>query len=281
METRGDAAGEAFFRLHRVHPGGQRFVQQNVVVARHQLVADAHELPKHRRRRVGERDIVAEALAHFLMSVEPLEDRHRHRDLAGHALFVLKIAADHDVEKLVGAAEFHIGFDHHGVPALHDRVLDFVGADGLAFVEPVAEILAHEHLLKGHSAVELDDLLEAHALEPLAVENNRRPLAIENFEGLLLETFGIRQNLGVGELRAGDRAAGGVADHGGEVADDQDRVVPLILKIAELRKRDAVAEVDIRRGGIDAEFDAERAAELQLLGEFLLADDLCATPEKK
>ena len=41
---------------------------------------------------------------------------------------------------------------------------------------------------------------------------------------------------------------------------------------------DAVAEMDVRRGRIHAEFDAERAAELQLFGEFLLADDLSAAP---
>jgi hypothetical protein len=39
--------------------------------------------------------------------------------------------------------------------------------------------------------------------------------------------------------------------------------------------------VDVWRGGIDAEFDAERTAELQLISEFLLADDLCATPQEK
>jgi hypothetical protein len=52
----------------------------------------------------------------------------------------------------------------------------------------------------------------------------------------------------------------------------------LILKISELRERDTVTKVDVRRGGIDAELHTERAAEFELLGEFLLADDLGAAP---
>jgi hypothetical protein len=195
-----------------------------------------------------------------------------------HALLVLKVAADHDVEKLVGAAEFHIGLDHYGVPTLHDRVLDFVGADWLALVEPVTEILPHEHLLECHAAIEFDDFLKGHSLEPLAVENDRRPLAVENLESLLLETFGVLQNLVVSELRTSDRTTGGVADHRGEVPNDQNRVVALVLKIAKLRESDAVAEVDVWSSGIDAKLDSERASKFELLGEFLLADDFGAAP---
>jgi hypothetical protein len=39
-----------------------------------------------------------------------------------------------------------------------------------------------------------------------------------------------------------------------------------------------VAEVDIRSSRIDAELHTERASEFELLGEFLLADDLGAAP---
>jgi hypothetical protein len=42
-----------------------------------------------------------------------------------------------------------------------------------------------------------------------------------------------------------------------------------------------VAEVDIRRGGIDAQFDAERAAEFQFCLEFFKAEDFGGTASEK
>ena len=91
-----------------------------------------------------------------------------------------------------------------------------------------------------------------------------------------METFGVFQNLGVGELRASDRTTRGIANHRGEIPNDEDGIMALILKIAEFRERDAVAEVDIRSSRIDAELHTERASEFELLGKFLLADDLGA-----
>ena len=57
----------------------------------------------------------------------------------------------------------------------------------------------------------------------------------------------------------GGRAAGRVADLGGEVADDEDREVAEVLELAELAQHDREAEVDVGGGGIDAQLDPERA----------------------
>ena len=105
----------------------------------------------------------------FLNAVETFEQGHDHDDLLRLAFFLLEIAADEDIEELVGAAEFDVGADFHGVPALHDGVLEFVEADFLAGVDAVAEVLALEHLLEGDAAVELEDFLEGHFSEPVAV----------------------------------------------------------------------------------------------------------------
>src|SRR5262249_8371350 len=48
-----------------------------------------------------------------------------------------------------------------------------------------------------------------------------------------------------------------VADEGGGVADDQDRLVAQFLKLAELPQRDGVAEVDVEPGRVDAVLDAQ------------------------
>ena len=42
-----------------------------------------------------------------------------------------------------------------------------------------------------------------------------------------------------------------------------------VLELAEFFKRDGVAEVDVRRGGIDAELDPQRTAEAEFFEQFL------------
>lgn len=61
------------------------------------------------------------------------------------ALF-LEVAADEEVEELIGAADFDVGMDHDGVPALEDGVADLVDAEGLLVFEAFFEVFALEHL---------------------------------------------------------------------------------------------------------------------------------------
>ena len=164
---------------------GKGRARRRAIVARHQLIGDAHQLAEHVVRRIGYADVVAEAFAHLLHAVEPLQDRHDEHNLGRLAFFLLQIAPDQDVEKLIGAAEFDIGLDLDGIPALHDRILDFVSVDRLLLFDPVPEIFALQHLLQRDAAVQADDFVEGHFLEPIAVKDDSRPARIENFEGLL------------------------------------------------------------------------------------------------
>ncbi|GAB4180296.1 MAG: hypothetical protein Fur0032_21200 [Terrimicrobiaceae bacterium] len=95
----------------------------------------------------------------------------------------------------------------------------------------------------------------------------------EDFEGLFLVTFGIGHDLVMGELGAGGGASAGVADHGGEVANDEDGIVSGILELTEFVENDTVAEVNIWGGGIDTQLDAEGAAFGQFGGKFFTTDD--------
>jgi hypothetical protein len=49
------------------------------------------------------------------------------------------------------------------------------------------------------------------------------------------------------------------------------------LELAEFFKRHGVAEVDVRRGGIDAELDAQRPAEAEFFEQFLFGEHLGGT----
>src|SRR4051812_20099078 len=81
-----DPAGELPLRLRWV-PGGRLVAQEQLVVGTHRLVGDAHQLPEHLLRRIGDADIVAERLAHLLPAVRPGKDGERHdrllRDVVG------------------------------------------------------------------------------------------------------------------------------------------------------------------------------------------------------
>ena len=82
-----------------------------------------------------------------------------------------------------------------------------------------------------------------------------------------------------GERLAGDVAAGGVADERGIVADQKDDRVAELLEVAELAHQHGVAQVQVGRGGIEADLDAQRAAGFaaifQALAQIADANDLC------
>ena len=77
------------------------------------------------------------------------------------------------------------------------------------------------------------------------------------FSACSLEGLGVGLDLLLGEHRAQGRAPRGVAHAGGVVADDQHHAVAGVLELAQLAQHDGVAEVDVGRGGIDAELHAQ------------------------
>ena len=82
-------------------------------------------------------------------------------------------------------------------------------------------------------------------------------------------------------MRPCHRAPTRVADHSREVADDENGFVPGILKIPQLREGDTVTEVNIRRSGVNAQLNAERAAEFQFCLQFFKAEDFGGTAGKE
>ena len=109
---------------------------------------------------------------------------------------------------------------------------------------------------------------------PVAVRDKLRPGRVENLEGLGAVGFGIRRDFLAGELRPRRRAPARIADHGSKIANDQNRLVPKILKLAELSQNNRVSEMQIRAGGINPELHPKRPAKRELRPQFLLANDL-------
>ena len=240
-------------------------------------------LPNWGVRVLGHADEVVEALAHLAGAVGADQDRHRQRYLGGMPLLLLQVAAEQEVEELLGAAQFDIGPDLDGVLALHQGVEVFVERNRLAALEAIGEVLAGRELGDRDLAHQVEDVQERPFAEPVAIVVDLGPLQVDDPTDLGEVVLGVGRNLIFGQdFRTSLVAARGVADQGGVVADDDDGGVPEVLELAELAQGDGVAEVDADGGWVDAVLDpkglalADRA--FQLAGELVAGDDRVGPP---
>ena len=106
----------------------------------------------------------------------------------------------------------------------------------------------------------------------------------KDFADLLDVGLGVGVDLFAGQNRPGFVAAGGIADAGGVIADDQDCLVSPFLELPDDPQRHRVAQRYIRRRRIHAQLDAQRLAGLgtsfQLCRRVLLAEDALAAAAK-
>ena len=70
----------------------------------------------------------------------------------------------------------------------------------------------------------------------------------------------------------------GIADHAGEIADQENDVMTELLKLAHLVDQDRVTDMQIRRRRVEAGFDDQRPAQLQLRLESVFGQDLVGAP---
>ena len=156
-----------------------------------------------------------------------------------------------------------------------------MGAHREFAIDAITKILSLEHLLEGDTAIEPDHILKTHSLKPLAVEADGRPCGVKNLESLGLVALGILHDLIVGEMRTCYRAAARIADHRGEITDDEDGLMAQFLELTQLGQPDRVTEMNIGRGWIDTKFHPKRASQIKLSLEFIFAQHLGTTGEKR
>ncbi len=92
---------------------------------------------------------------------------------------------------------------------------------------------------------------------------------IQHQAGLREIGLGVFVDLLARQRRAGGVAARRIADHRREIADQEDHLMAQILQLAHLVQDDRVAEVQVRRGRVQAELDAQRCAALLGTRQFL------------
>jgi hypothetical protein len=157
---------------------------------------------------------------------------------------------------------------------LHYRVLNFVGVDWLLIVNPSAKIFSLQHLLKRDPAVQPNHIFVRHRAKPIAIANGLSAAGIENLEGLFPIRLRIVQHLFVRQMRSCCGPTAGIANHSGEIADDQNSLMSEILKFPQLPQHNCVTKVNVGCRWVDTKLDAERPPDSQLFAELSFANDL-------
>ena len=139
------------------------------------------------------------------------------------------------------------------------------------------EVVALEDAGHRELARQAEHLLEVERQQPFGVVHKRGLVGVEHLECLVDVRLGIMLDLLVRKLRARGIATRRIADERRAVADDKRDLMPQILELAQLAQWHGMADVDIGSRGIDAKFDVERRAALQLLKQRAFGNDAIDT----
>ena len=150
--------------------------------------------------------------------------------------------------------------------------------DRLAAPEALGEIIALEEPRHGVARSEANHPFGAELVGPLGVEEDLRARRVEDFEHLIAIGLGVGEDRLARERRARLVLPGGIADHAGEVADQELHLMTETLEIAQLVDDDGVPEVQVRGGRVEAQFDAQLPAAGELFPQLLFDDQLFAAP---
>ncbi|MCY1416064.1 hypothetical protein D9M71_315650 [compost metagenome] len=144
---------------------------------------------------------------------------------------------------------------------------------GVALMEVVALEHPRHRVLRGQP----NEIGWRQLIHPGGVECHFGFCRVQNLEHLSLVGLGVLQHLLASQWRAGGILATGVADHPGEVADQEDDLMPQLLELAQLVDQDSMPKVQVRGGWIETGLDPQRLTALQLGHQFCLDQNLFCT----
>ena len=140
----------------------------------------------------------------------------------------------------------------------------------------LGEVVAFEHPRQGVFGGQLDKIAGAEVAHPSRVESDGGSGAIEYLEYLLGVGLGVLANLLMVERLASNVFASRVADEASEIADEEYDLVPQILELTHFVEQYRVAEVQIWRCRVEADFDAQALTASEQLLQFGGVQDIRA-----
>ena len=146
--------------------------------------------------------------------------------------------------------------------------------DRFATFVSLLEIIALQHTRNGVSSRQPDQPGAAHFGHPPRIEFNDGRIRVEDFENLLPIGRGVFCNLFGRHRLARDIFAGRVADQSGEVANQENDRMTLLLKLAHFVQEHGVPEMQVGSGRVKSDLDPQFPAISQSLDQLLAQQNL-------
>lgn len=145
--------------------------------------------------------------------------------------------------------------------------------DGLPRPVTLTEVVALQHPRDRVPGGKLDQIRRVQIGHPAGIEQHQSLGRIENLENLRLVALRVLDYFVPGQRRAGGALAGGIADHPGEITDQEQHLVAQILKLPQLVDQHRMPKVQIGGRRVEARLDSQRLAPGELFLEFGLDEN--------
>ncbi|MCY1395651.1 hypothetical protein D9M71_106020 [compost metagenome] len=168
------------------------------------------------------------------------------------AITTLQLTPHQQVELLIGTAELDICAQSYRVVTLNQRIQELVNGDWLIGRVALVEVIAFEHPSHGVLRSQANEVGRPHLIHPGGVEGHFGFCRVQNLEDLSLVGLGVLEDLLASERRTRSTFAARIADHPGEVTNQEDHLMPQLLELAQLINKHGVTQVQIRSRWIEA-----------------------------
>ena len=175
---------------------------------------------EHFARRLGNPDVVPEALAHLPLAIEPYENRHGHDDLRRQPVLALDFAVNQDVELLVRCAQFDIRLQHHCVVSRTQGIQKLMNGDRKILIQPRTKILTFQHARQPVMPAEPHHVVAGH-YQPLAVVADLGLFWVQDLVDLRQIRLPVEIHLLARKRRPRLGLSRGIPNHRGKITDQE------------------------------------------------------------
>ena len=223
------------------------------------MIRHAHHLAVHILGGGVNGNVIAQGLAHLLLTVCAWNKRHQNGDI-----WTLSITLHHfsgsskHIKELVRPTYLNINIQVMRIKALGDWVKHFMQVNRLIGFPAFMQTFTIQHLLHGKVSQNLKNFFVGDVIEPITVVNNLGFFSIQNPKSLFLVGAGVFHDLVKRCQGSGFITRGRVTNQSGKGADDKVDFVPQFLKLRQFAQRHSMAKVKVRGSWVKTTINLER-----------------------